>query len=638
MVRHTLVNCCLCHILALETHNRLLIYRGELHTLSPAQSCGANVQGHSDASCASPDLSLDLSPTKFLSPAQDSQPSKAGAAYPALAQAVKTSAQSVPWARANIDAVDASAVPAWQLSERHAAPERGNDLQGSSSSSGGAGSLLPAGQLGISSLMPASKLPNSKRDSSQGGSGDGSAQGAAPRSHGGTASLASLCPHLPGLASPFADNDDTESLGEITARPRHDSPTHEAALPTSQPAMRESSLTVQRSLSGQPSSMAPQLLLTDASNCAAQAAPAHVSMSAYQPSVFRLGSDELSGGSATLASVELPDVKAADSLRITKSQGRSLPEIANSLDAPVAQASSTVDGNEAPASGAQYAGKDASTSLSPAGSVTLPVSLSAGPRMADLTASDSLDEPPPLRRVKSLFPRKATMLTPASRCQGGHQLAETPDLQTYRDGPRRQTQERNNVVFLDRPVVHTYDRERTASEATSSTASSAVVPDPEQQRQVHNRRRPSYRTARSLLAYPANAIGKAAQATAASAPLPSLPEHAPASPTASTVPLPKTASDTSARTMTSAGLGDAGALPPVAEEGPSDHGSADRQPSSQIANRSSSVPWRHNLHEYGSRGVRCLILAQCKHGHFASRNAGCVIRLRHAKSCVHRPT
>jgi hypothetical protein len=186
--------------------------------------------------------------------------------------------------------------------------------------------------------------------------------------------------------------------------------------------------------------------------------------------------------------------------------------------------------------GMQHAGNSAMVTFAPllSGSSPLAATQSADPCSCNLDTEDSLEDPAPLRRVKSLFPRKACMLTPAEQCQGGLQLAETPDLRTYRDGPRKSAQERSTagVMFLECPVVNTYARERTPSEAMADPGTPRT-PDPERQRLRHNRKRPSYRNARSALTFSA----PAADPATASAPLPALPEHAPLQIIASSVPL-----------------------------------------------------------------------------------------------------
>jgi hypothetical protein len=165
----------------------------------------------------------------------------------------------------------------------------------------------------------------------------------------------------------------------------------------------------------------------------------------------------------------------------------------------------------------------------------LPVS-TVHPPLAEpstLEVTNSLEALGSLRRVKSLFPRRASMLTPANCCEGGYQLDETPALRTYQKGRRKAPDTRGSVMFLDCPIVHTYVRDRsTSGSETDSAASPVAPPDPERLRTQHNRRRLSYCSVRSTLAYPLTETDPVA-----SAPLPPLPENGSMSPTASSLPL-----------------------------------------------------------------------------------------------------
>jgi hypothetical protein len=111
--------------------------------------------------------------------------------------------------------------------------------------------------------------------------------------------------------------------------------------------------------------------------------------------------------------------------------------------------------------------------------------------------------PGPLRRVRSMLPRRASMLTPASECIGGHLLSEIPALQTYKNRPKRRPRVRwqnTAVSFLENPTIHTYPEESTwPSNVTSAGA--VPVNEPDQLRQQQNRRRFSYRSVRHALQF-----------------------------------------------------------------------------------------------------------------------------------------
>jgi hypothetical protein len=118
-------------------------------------------------------------------------------------------------------------------------------------------------------------------------------------------------------------------------------------------------------------------------------------------------------------------------------------------------------------------------------------------------APASLDDQPTLRRVKSLFPHRATMLTPAARCAGGQLLPDVPELQTYRNGPQRRAGAGvpSSVMFIDCPVVHTYTKDPGTPSAEPSSPGAPHDTNASTIRRQQNRQRGSYRIARHALEF-----------------------------------------------------------------------------------------------------------------------------------------
>ena len=140
-----------------------------------------------------------------------------------------------------------------------------------------------------------------------------------------------------------------------------------------------------------------------------------------------------------------------------------------------------------------------------------------------VSAAHSLEDPAPLRRVRSLFPRRAPLLMPASQCAGARLLPVAPDLRTYKNRAPRQRPHAAHVVFVERPVVHEYMQDlqelHTAASAVPATAAAEVGT---MSRLQQMRARPSYCSVRNLLANTGRKVAgaKGAASAAASAPLP----------------------------------------------------------------------------------------------------------------------